>query len=180
MRVPPGARLVVPGAHLKVCCYARNACCAVVLTHRVAAIAAPPCSTATNPFETPALRRQQEEESGAAAFAATAAAPALAAAAAPGASAGGGAGNGASAAAAKAAQKQELLRAVWEEEYEAEELDPEWGHLLGDLDSRLQVGWAERRQRLPRGGVAGAGGASPGRSQLAGYLGTPAGVSRGN
>lgn len=91
-----------------------------------------PCSTATNPFETPALRRQQEEESGAAAFApAGGAAGALLRAAGP----------GAGGAAAKAAQKQELLQAVQGDEYQDEELDPEWSQLLGDLDGRLQVGW---------------------------------------
>ncbi|KAL4432213.1 hypothetical protein ABPG77_005975 [Micractinium sp. CCAP 211/92] len=97
-------------------------------------------STSTNPFETPALRRQREEESGAAAFAVAATAvPTLTQAAVPGGSSGGAAAGASAAAAAKAAQKQELLQAVREEEYEAEELDPEWGHLLGDLDSRLQA-----------------------------------------
>lgn len=120
----------------------RYACCADGLVAPPNGLALPPvCSTSTNPFETPALRRQREEESGAAAFAVgAAAAPTLAQAAAPGVSAGGAGAGASAAAAAKAAQKQELLQAVREEEYEAEELDPEWGHLLGDLDSRLQVG----------------------------------------
>ncbi len=154
---------------------ARHVCCAAVLggTAPTAPRRLLPGSTSTNPFETPALRRQREEESGAAAFAVAATAvPTLTQAAVPGGSSGGAAAGASAAAAAKAAQKQELLQAVREEEYEAEELDPEWGHLLEDLDSRLQVGHVLNPSKLVLpGGPTDARGLRRRWQQLAGYPG---------